>query len=240
MKYLIWVFTALVLCAMPAVAEKLELGLSARDFVAGEVPRAWHLRRWSPSTFGARAYWVQDDGVAAVRLVSRGNLVFLEKAVDIDIRRLPWVSWRWKVENILEGVDETREDGDDHPLRIFFAFAPDEKRQTPWLRLKRWLYLDRKHGHPFGGRYTEYLWSSQFPAGSIIADPGMPMQKLMVIEGGAQRLGQWLGYRRNLYQDFKHLYGEEPRRLIYLGILNDTDQTGQAAVSYIADLVFSD
>jgi hypothetical protein len=31
---------------------------------------------------------------------------------------------------------------------------------------------------------------------------------------------------------------EEPRRLIFIGVLNDTNQTGQAAVSYITDLKF--
>lgn len=60
----------------------------------------------------------------------------------------------------------------------------------------------------------------------------------MGIEGGNLELGKWLSYERNLYQDFKQLYGEEPRRLIFIGILNDTDQTGMEAVSYVADLRF--
>jgi hypothetical protein len=76
-------------------------------------------------------------------------------------------------------------------------------------------------------------------AGEVIRDPGKSWQKLMVVEGGPSKLGQWLSYERNLYQDFKKLYNEEPRRLIFIGILNDTGQTGQAATSYIADLKFS-
>lgn len=73
--------------------------------------------------------------------------------------------------------------------------------------------------------------------GSVIQDPGNPRQ-ILVVEGGREKLGQWLTYKRNLYEDFKRLYGEEPRSLIFIGILNDTDQTGQEAVSYIADLTF--
>ena len=60
----------------------------------------------------------------------------------------------------------------------------------------------------------------------------------MVVEGGTKKVGHWLSYERNLYEDYKRLYGEEPRRLIFIGILNDMDQTGQEAVSYIADLSF--
>lgn len=134
------------------------------------------------------------------------------------------------------GIDERSKGGDDHPIRIFFVFDPDESKQSLLFRLKRILYLDLVHGHPMGGRFTEYLWSSHLKPGDIINDPGKPMQKLMVIEGGEEKLGLWLSYERNLYEDFKSLYGEEPRRLIFIGILNDMDQAGQEAVSYIADL----
>jgi hypothetical protein len=196
--------------------------------------------RKSPGkTKGARAGWHIDNGIAAIKLESKANLTFLEKNVSIDLKNYPIISWKWKVMNILAGVDERTKAGDDHPLRIFFVFEPDEKKQSLWFRLKRFIYLDWLHGHPYGGRFTEYLWSSHLEAGEIINDPGKSWQKLMVVEGGSAKLGQWLSYRRDLYRDFKALYGEEPRRLIFIGILNDTDQTSQAAISYISDLQFS-
>lgn len=216
----------------------LDLGMSEDDFIAGEVPRGWSLRKWSPGAWGGDARWVEMDGEAAVRLHSDGALTFLEKTVDIDLRRYPLVSWQWRVDNLLSGIDERTLEGDDHPIRLFFVFAPDEGKQSLWFRIKRFLYLDLRHSHPVGGRFIEYLWSSHLDSGTVIDDPGKPAQKLMVIEGGAQRLGQWLSYERNLYADFKALYHEEPRRLIFIGILNDTDQTGQRATSYVRDLRF--
>lgn len=59
----------------------------------------------------------------------------------------------------------------------------------------------------------------------------------MIVEGGSENLGKWRSYQKNLYEDFRALYDEEPCRLIFIGILNDTDQTGKEAVSYIADLI---
>jgi hypothetical protein len=179
-----------------------------------------------------------DDGTKGVKLHSKAALTFLEKRVNIDIRDFPIVTWKWKVKNILKGIDERTVEGDDHPIRIFFVFEPDPSKQSLWFRIKRFIYLDEIHGHPMGGRFTEYLWSSHLQPGDIINDPGKPWQKLMVIEGGDTKLGEWLTYRRNLYADFKRLYGEEPRQLIFIGILNDTDHTGQEAVSFIGDLVF--
>jgi hypothetical protein len=216
----------------------LDMGLSSKQYEEGKIPKEWKSRKWPGRTKGAQAGWTVEDGVHAVRLHSRGALTFLEKTVDIDIREYPIVTWKWRVENILEGIDERTKEGDDHPIRIFFVFTPDESGQSLWFRFKRWLYLDRVHGHPFGGRFTEYVWSSYLKPGEIINDPGRPWQRLIVIEGGSENLGNWLSYERNLYEDFKRLYGEEPRRLIFIGILNDTDQSGQEAVSYIADLMF--
>jgi hypothetical protein len=216
----------------------IDLGLSSINYEEGRVPHGWDLRKRSGPSRKTSAEWVLEDGTHAVELHSKGALTFLEKTVDIDISVFPIVTWKWKVENILKGIDERTLGGDDHPIRIFFVFEPDPSRQSFWFRFKRWLYLDWAHGHPMGGRYTEYLWSSHLLAGDVINDPGKPMQKLMVVEGGRENIGKWLSYKRNLYEDYKDLYGEEPRRLIFIGILNDMDQTGQEAVSYIADLMF--
>lgn len=217
-----------------AANDVLELGLSAENYREGTMPYGWSLRKHSR----AEAKWVTEDGVRAVMLHSKATLTFLEKRIDIDIREYPIVAWKWKVENILQGINERSQEGDDHPIRIFFVFEPDESSQSFWLKLKRLLYLNKLHGHPVGGRFIEYLWSSNLKPGDVISDPGKPWQKLIVIEGGEENLGRWLSYRRNLYEDFKHLYKEEPRRLIFIGILNDTDQTGQEAVSFISDLKF--
>ncbi len=217
----------------------IDMGLCSNSYEEGQIPKAWRLRKrlFGPTKDGS-AGWVTDNGVRAVKLHSEGALTFLEKRVNIDIRDFPIVTWKWKVENILKGIDERTKEGDDHPIRIFFVFEPDPSKQSLWFRVKRFLYLDRIHRHPMGGRFTEYLWSSHLQPGEIINDPGKPWQKLIVIEGGSIKLGKWLSYRRNLYEDFKRLYGEDPRQLIFIGILNDMDQTGQEAVSYIADLIF--
>lgn len=215
------------------------MGLSSEFYDEGQVPGEWRLRkRLFGPVKGGSAKWVNENGVKAVKLHSKAALTFLEKRVNIDIRDYPIVTWKWKVENILKGIDERTKEGDDHPIRIFFVFEPDPSKQSLWFRIKRSLYLDRIHGHAMGGRFTEYLWSSHLQPGDIINDPGKPRQKLMVVEGGTNMLGKWLSYRRNLNEDFKGLYGEEPRRLIFVGILNDTDRTGQEAVTYIADLIF--
>lgn len=224
--------------AAPLQQKILDFGLTAKDYRAGEVPTDWKLRKRFGLIKTGTASWTEYDGIKVVRLSSEDALTFLERKVDIDIRQYPIVTWKWRVDNILEGIDERTPAGDDHPIRLFFVFEPDPKKQSLWFRVKRFLYLDVLHGHPYGGRFMEYLWSSHLESGEILNDPGKPWQKLMVIEGGRAKIGRWLTYERNLYKDFKRLYGQEPRKLVFIGILNDTDQTGLSAVSYISDFQF--
>ncbi len=73
---------------------------------------------------------MENNGIKAVKLHSQASLVFLEKSVSIDISEFPIVAWSWKVENILQGIDERKAAGDDHPIRIFFVFEPDPAKQS--------------------------------------------------------------------------------------------------------------
>jgi len=201
---------SLVFCS-PIMAEDLtvsiELGLSPLDYEEGQVPGGWRLRKSFGISKRAHAEWVIVDGIHAIKLHSKGALTFLERRVNIDLKQYPIVTWKWRVKNVLQDIDERTVAGDDHPIRIFFVFDPDTSKQSIWFRFKRLLYLDWAHGHRMGGRFTEYLWSSHLESGEVINDPGKPWQKLVVVEGGREKLGQWLSYQKNLYEDFKRLNG---------------------------------
>jgi hypothetical protein len=225
--------------ALYALGDTIDLGLSSSYYREGQIPDGWKLKKVKGYTSSnVSAQWIREDGIEGVKLESDGSLTLLQKEVDIDLEQFPVVTWRWKVDNILEGIDERTIQGDDHPIRIFFVFRPDNSKQSSWFRIKRALFLDMIHGHPVGGRFTEYLWSSYLEPGEIINDPSKPKQKLMVVEGGNAKVGEWVEYESNLYEDFLRLYGERPRKLIFIGIINDTDITKKKATSYIADLRF--
>lgn len=95
----------------------MDLGLDQEDFNEGKNPEGWKLRL-ALGKRGSAQWVVEEDGVSAVKLQSNAALTFLGKKVSIDIREYPIVSWKWNVDDILEGVDESSPKGDDHPIRI--------------------------------------------------------------------------------------------------------------------------
>jgi hypothetical protein len=43
---------------------------------------------------------------------------------------------------------------------------------------------------------------------------------------------------RNVYEDYKKAFGEEPSMISGVAIMTDTDNTGESATAYYGDIVF--
>jgi hypothetical protein len=57
-----------------------------------------------------------------------------------------------------------------------------------------------------------------------------------VVESGAGRLGQWAEYERDIYDDYRRAFDEEPPRISGIAIMTDADGTGESAVAYYGDI----
>ena len=48
-----------------------------------------------------------------------------------------------------------------------------------------------------------------------------------VVESGEQRLDQWVSVRRNVFEDYKRAFGEEPGHIVAVGIMTDFGDNGE-------------
>ena len=49
-------------------------------------------------------------------------------------------------------------------------------------------------------------------------------------------MAAWFEEERNLYEDYKLAFGSEPPLLVGIGIMTDSDNTGESAVAYYGDI----
>jgi hypothetical protein len=61
---------------------------------------------------------------------------------------------------------------------------------------------------------------------------------MVIVEVGAEHTGQWVTETRNVYEDYRRAFGEEPGRVIAVAILTDTDATRQKVTAYYGDIAF--
>lgn len=232
-----------ILCALLSVTSARAEGgavLEVGKFSASE-PGTSLPDGWKPLTFKKipklTQYELVNDGTqVVVKAMSDSSASGLTKAVKIDPREYPIVRWRWKVENLLKTSDATRKDGDDYPGRLYITFEYDPDKVSVGKTLKY------KAGRVLFGDIPiaaiNYVWERKAPVGAIIDNAYTDFVKMVVVESGPQKLGMWIDEERNIYEDYKKAFREEPPMINGVAIMSDTDNTKERATAYYGDIVF--
>lgn len=196
---------------------------------------------WKPLTFKKipkhTSYEVvKDRGVTIVKAVSEASASGLIKPVVIDPKEYPIVRWRWKVDNVLQRSDVALKEGDDFPARLYITFEYDPDKVSVGKKLKF------KAGQALFGDIPiaalNYIWETKTPVGTIVENAYTDFAKMVIVESGTQKVGMWIDEERNIYEDYKKAFGEEPPMINGVAIMSDTDNTKEQATAYYGDIVF--
>ena len=81
-----------------------------------------------------------------------------------------------------------------------------------------------------------YVWANELPVEMVLPSPHFDRIRLIVVESGAAHLGRWRDYRRNVLEDYRRAFGEEPGDIVSVGVLTDADNTRHVAHAYYGDI----
>ena len=197
---------------------------------------------WKPWTFKKierhTAYTLaQDDHTIVVKAVAEASASALVREIKIDPKEFPVVEWSWKVSNILKKGDVHIKEGDDYPARIYITFEYDPSKlgffEKAAYKVGRLLY-----GEDLPLAAINYLWESKAPIGTMIPNPYTDRVMMFVVESGAEKLNQRMSEKRNIYEDYKKAFNQEPPMISGVAIMTDTDNTGESAIAYYGDILF--
>lgn len=198
---------------------------------------------WKPLTFPkikrhTNYTLIREGDAVVVKAVSEASSSGLTRDITIDPKEYPVVQWRWKVGNLLTTSDVTRKDGDDYPARLYITFAYDSSKVSLFEKTKyeaaRLLYGQYP---PLGA--LNYIWDTKAAKGTIVPNPYTSRAMMIVVESGAADVNRWITEERNVYEDYKAAFGEEPPLISGVAIMTDTDNTGEAATAFYGDIVFT-
>ncbi len=198
---------------------------------------------WDTLTFGSieehTSYTlVDDEDIKVIKAESNESASGLSKKVTFNPKDYPYLSWRWKVNKAIPGTDVTSKSGDDYAARIYVMFKynledlpEQEQSRISWYKF-------------FNGKLPplatlNYIWANKMPVGKIISSPYTDRVKMVVLKNKGSELQQWHIEERNIYEDYKKAFGEEPKDVISIAIMTDTDNTEAMAESYFGDIVVS-
>lgn len=203
----------------------------------GDLPQGWApliiLRNKKPTEY--RLVSVEGRTVLHAHAVSASSA--LMHKMNADPLKQPWLAWEWKISSLLEKADNMQRATEDSPVRIVLGFDGD-KESLPFADQVLFETAKVITGHDFPYATLMYIWENKAPVGTVIRSPHSNRIKMMVAASGADGTDQWRYFLRNIVEDFEKAYGEKPGPLIGIGVLTDTDNTGETVEAWYGDIRF--
>jgi hypothetical protein len=203
---------------------------------AGSAASQWQHHTFPGKSANQFAY-LQLDGRLAMGVRSKGAASMLRKTVSIDPAQLASLRFSWKVPSLIEGADMAQPEKSDSPVRLVLAFEGDRSRLSPRDHMLSEL-ARAITGEDMPYATLMYVWSSHHAPGTVLKSSRTDRIRKLVLESGPNRLNRWLDYERDIRADFVQAYGEEPGRLIAVGIMTDTDNTRASTQAWYGPVVF--
>lgn len=200
------------------------------------LPGGWQLWTLSKMKKPTAYRLVQDGGktvISAKADASASGLI--HPLANLDPRLYEQLSWRWKVDDLIKGADNTRRSREDSPVRLVVTFGGDMSRLDFGEKL---FYSQVKAitGQQMPYATLMYIWENRAQKEEVIANGHTARIKMLVAESGRDKVGHWQDVKRNVYEDYKRAFGEEPGPITAIGIMTDTDNTGEQAHAWYGDI----
>jgi DUF3047 family protein len=184
---------------------------------AAEIPvarfSASDLSGWHDEEFkGKTSYTLENGALKAHSVRAASGKV---RKISVDARKYPKLTWSWRVEHSLKHEDIKSKNGDDFAARVYVLFP-----RTFFWRM----------------RAINYVWAAKMPKGSDAPSPYTGNSVIVAVQSGDEKAGQWVFEERNIYEDYKRIFGEEPPQVGGIAIMTDTDNTRDEATAWYGDI----
>ena len=226
-------------CSTAPVSEKILLS-NVTDFSAASpgaaLPGGWRI--WTLARFKKQTSYdlIKKDGATVVEARADGSASALLHPLDrLDPRQYRELTWRWKIEDIIKNQDNTRSATEDSAVRLVVRFDGDRSKLDIAERIFA-TQVKAITGQELPYATLMYIWARNSPKEAVITSRHTDRIKMLVAESGRDNIGAWQDMQRDLYEDFKKAYGEEPGPITGIGIMTDTDNTGETARAWYGDI----
>jgi hypothetical protein len=226
----------MVLMLLPALCQADEIPLFSQ-MQAGAPVTGWSVLKPAPKAPDTLYALVLDEARVVLRADANQSMSGLVFASRIDLKKTPLLQWRWKIAAPVKSGDMTRKSGDDYAVRIYvmFDYPADKLSFATRAKLK---IGEALYGQKIPTAAINYVWDNHQPVGAIAPNAYTDRARMMVLESGAGKAGQWVTETRDVAADFRVAFGEDAPDVVAVALATDTDNTGEHAIAWYGDLQF--
>ena len=178
---------------------------------------------------------VRDGETVVVRAQASAAAAALVHKLNDPLQEATVLHWRWKIARLLDKSDIGRKSGDDYAARVYVTFALDPR--ASWAERIKFRTARLIYGNDLPFSALNYVWDTRAPVGTSLGNAYTERVRMVVLESGAARLGEWVEERRDVVADYRRAFGTEPPPITGVAIMTDTDDTGESATAWYGDIV---
>lgn len=237
-RFIITVFCVAALLSTGGVShggDTLPVGEFSKAKPGSGLPGAWEPLTFDDIERHTDYRLVQQNNTTVVRAESDNAASGLIRKIRVDPEKYPVIKWRWKATGVYEKGDVTKKSGDDYPARIYIAFEYDPEK-VGFFEKAKFEAAKMLHGEypPTGA--INYIWSSTAKKHTMVPNPFTDRVTMVVVQSGRNGLNRWVEEERNIYEDYRKIFGEKPPMISGIAVMTDSDNTGESAVTYYGDI----
>ncbi|OGR26750.1 MAG: hypothetical protein A2X79_07825 [Desulfuromonadaceae bacterium GWB2_53_15] len=159
--------------------------------------------------------FVQDNGKTVLMAKSNNSASGLVYKLNLDPKTYQTITWSWKIEHTVKKGNEKIKVGHDFAARLYVVFPRGFFSRT---------------------RAIEYVWGNVLHRGDTLRSPYSKNADMIVLDAGEELAGSWTFHQRNIYEDYRNSFGEDPPKIGAIAIMTDSDNTHESAVGYYGDI----
>ncbi len=158
---------------------------------------------------------------------------------EFNVYEFPWLRFKVLVKNVYKAGDAKKKSGDDYPIRIYVMFKYDPGKAGFWERIKY------KTAKVLYGEYPpyaslNYIWANKRHKEAVLENKYTSRAQMIPFGQGKEGLGQWIEVEVNMVDDYERAFEKRPPAVARIAIMNDSDNTGEKAVSLVDYLEVAD
>jgi hypothetical protein len=231
--------TGMVMAATMSVsiAEPAFPPLFSAAQTGGALPGGWKHTPLSKLKSDTTYELAMDGDKTVVKALANGSASALVSMGAVTLQELPVLTWRWKTPRLITGADNADPAREDAPVRVMVGFDGD-KGKLPDKEQRYFKRIKMLSGRDMPYSLLMYIWENKAPVGTVIPSTHTARVQMIVAASGPQGVGEWQMLRRNVMEDYRRAFGEEPGKMLGVAIMTDTDNTGEKAEGWYGDIHF--
>lgn len=213
---------AALLVALASAALAQPGALPVEDWSKAPVGHTGIPPGWQKQTWGSPKYDFKieaDSNARVLHMKSENEGSTISKEIKLDIKQYPVIQWRWKAVTLPKGGDSRKKATDDQACQLYVTFP--------------------RFPQAVRSRNIGYVWDTTAPAGVFAPSEKNGTVHYVIVRSGSAEIGKWHTESRNVYEDYKKIYGEEPGEQVgAVSVATDSNDTQSTAECYMGEIVF--